>query len=402
MTSPITRLFGEGFRVFFLAAGLYAVFTLIVWEGWLGIHAAGGMVSDLPFAAPPHLWHAHEMIFGYGTAALGGFFLTAVPNWTGAKAARHLFIATVAGLWLAGRLAVWYSAHLPPALVAVADLAFLPVLGAKILTQLVKRPKPQNLMFLGLLTIIWTGNLMVHLEWTGIAGDTLWSGLRTGLLGLCAMIAVLGGRVTPSFTRNAMTKSGRETRLPASRLPLDAAGIAGAILLPLGFLAGLAEPVLGAVAGTAGLAALGRLAGWRGGWTLGQPILWSLHLGYLMLATGYLALALALFGIGSEIASIHILGIGAVGGMTLAVMSRAALGHTGRPLVAPGPVALSYGLLPVAALLRGAGSAWPDLYYPAVLGAGALWILAFTLYLAALWPVLWGPRAERAPVRPAP
>jgi len=399
--TAVARLFGEGFRVFFLAAGLYAVFALIVWEGWIGIHAAGGMVTGLPFAPAPHLWHAHEMIFGFGLAAVGGFLLTAVPNWTGAAPARHGFVTLAAGLWLLGRVAMWYSAHLPPALVAVADLAFLPALAARVLGQLGLRPKPQNLMFPGLLALIWAGNLMTHLEWSGLAGDTLWAGLRLGLLGLCAMIAILGGRVTPAFTRNAMTRAGHTGRLPVSRPPLDVAGIASAIALPLAYLLALPDPTTGGLAVLAGLAALARLSGWRGGRTLGQPILWSLHLGYLMLGFGYLALGLAQFGIGSEVAAIHLLGIGAAGGMSLAVMSRASLGHTGRALVAPGPVAAAYALVPLAAVVRAAGSVWPDLYYPAVLGAGALWIFAFTLYLATLWPVFWGRGVGQAAARPS-
>jgi uncharacterized protein involved in response to NO len=392
--TALKRLFGEGFRIFFLSAGLYALFLMIVWEGWLGIHAAGGMAA-LPAGAPPHLWHAHEMIFGYAGAALGGFFLTAVPNWTGARAARHLFIVAAAGLWLSGRLAVWFSGALPPVLVAALDLAFLPLLAAKIATQLVRRPKPQNVMFLGLLTIVWSGNLMAHLEWMGLA-DTLWAGLRTGLLGSCAMIAVLGGRVTPAFTRNAMVQSGREASLPASRKPVEIAGIGAAILLPLAYIAGLPEAATGGLALAAGVATLARLAGWRGLWTLPRPILWALHLGFLMLGAGYLSLGAAAFGWGSEVAALHVLGIGAVGGMTVAVMSRAVLGHTGRPLVAPLPVAAAYGLVAAAAVVRWAGSAVPfDWYYPAVLASGALWLLAFTLFTAALWPAFWGPRADR-------
>lgn len=389
----LRRLFGEGFRVFFLTAGLYAVFVMIVWEGWLGIQAAGGTATSAPFAQAPQLWHAHELIFGYATAAMGGFFLTAVPNWTGAKAARHLFILTAAGLWLAGRLAVGFSAGLPAWLVAMVDLAFLPVLAAKILTQLVRRPKPQNLMFLGLIAILWAGNLMVHLEWTGATSGTAWAGLRAGLLGTCAMIAVLGGRVTPAFTRNAMVQAGRTTGLPRSHRALEAVGIAAAVLLPVLYIAGLDGMATGLVALTAGLATLARLAGWRGLWTGGRPILWSLHLGFAMLGAGYLSLGLAVMGWGSEVAAVHLLGIGAVGGMTLAVMSRATLGHTGRPLVAPGPVVLAYAMIALAALVRWAGSAVPAWYEPAVLASGALWLVAFTIYTATLWPVFWGPRA---------
>ena len=394
MARAFKRFFGDGWRVFFLAAGLYAVFALIVWEGWLAIHAAGGMVTETPFAPVPHLWHAHEMVFGYPAAAMGGFFLTAVPNWTGARAARHLFIITAAAIWLAGRLAIWWSASLPPLLVAAVDLAFLPVLGAKILTQLLQRPKPQNLMFLGILALVWTGNLMVHLDWAGLGGSAD-TGLRLGLFATCALIGVLGGRVTPAFTRNAMQRSGRETGLPGSRAPLDIAAIALPVLVAVVAALPVPEAVFGALAITAGAAQLLRSALWRPGWTLGQPILWVLHLGMATLAAGWIMAGLAALGWGSEVAALHVLGIGAVGGMTLAVMSRAALGHAGHPLVAPFPLALAYGLLPLAALARWAGSSLGiGGYYAGVLTSGALWILAFTLFAATLWPVLTGPRAD--------
>ncbi len=395
----LKRLFGDGFRVFFLSAGVFAMLSMIVWELYLTIHALGGMV-ELPTAAPPHLWHAHEMIFGYGAAALGGFFLTAVPNWTGAKSAPHLFIAVVAGLWLAGRLAVWSSGSLPPGLVAIADLAFIPVLILKILIQLIKRPKPQQLIFVVMLSLFWVSNLMVHLEWLGWTSDTLWSGLRAGLLTLSAMIIVLGGRVTPGFTRNAMVQSGRESHLPRNPMPLAAVAIAAAISQPVGYLIGAPLWIIGPLALVAGMAGLVRVALWRGLWARGKPILWTLHLSYAVNALGFIALGLANLDRGSEVAALHLLGIGGVGGMTLSVMSRAVLGHTGRALIAPGPVALAYALVPLAALARFAGSEFPTLYTPAVLTAGALWCLAFALFVTAMWPVFWGPRQSRAGMEP--
>lgn len=392
----LKRLFSEGFRVFFLAAVLSAVLTMVIWEGWLGLHALGADI-DMPIRHAPHLWHAHEMIFGYGSAALAGFLLTAVPNWTGAKAAPHRFIALAALIWLAGRLALWFSGSLPPLAVAAIDLAFLPVLWLKILALLVRRPKPQQMIFLAILALFWTANLLVHLEWMGLAG-TLWAGLRMGLLTLCALIMVLGGRVTPGFTRNAMVQSGREEGLPWNPAPLAALSIAAALAQPLGYLAGAPESLMGATALLAGALGVLRVALWRGLWTWNKPILWSLHLSYALNGIGLLALGLADLGIGSEVAALHLLGIGAVGGMTVAVMSRASLGHTGRALVAPGAVAVAYALIPLAALARFTGSALPEYYTPAVLTAGGLWIVAFTLCLACLTPVLLGPRVPRAPV----
>ena len=379
----------DGWRVFFMAAGLYAVAAMALWL-W---HLAGGV--DLPFGAGPIGWHAHEMIFGFATAALAGFFLTAVPNWTGAKAAPERFIALVAGLWLAGRLAVWFSGGLPAGLVAAVDLAFVPVLAAKLLTQLLKRPKPQNMMFLLLLTLVWLGNLLVHLDWMGLA-DTGAQGLRGGLLAVCAMIAVLGGRVTPAFTRNALLRADPAAAVPVSRARLDMAGIALAMLTAALAVIGAPDALTGPVALGAGVVAALRLAGWRTARTLGDPIVWALHAGYGMLALGLAAWGLALMGVGPEIGALHILGVGAVGGMTLAVMSRASLGHAGLPLVAPGGVALGFALMPLAVLLRWAASRWPgSMYELGTLGAGLIWTLAFALYLVALWPVWTRPRKTR-------
>ncbi|MCC6519553.1 MAG: NnrS family protein [Tabrizicola sp.] len=399
--TPLKRLFGDGFRVFFLAAGLFAFVSMGIWEGYQILQALGGML-DLPTAAPPHLWHAHEMIFGYGSAALAGFLLTAVPSWTGAKSAPHRFIAVVAGLWLAGRLAVFTSGHLPPALVAVLDLAFVPVLAANLLSQLIKRPKPQQMIILAILTAYWIANLMVHLEWVGLTVDTAWAGLRAGLLTLGAMIMVLGGRVTPGFTKNAMVQSGREIGLPWNPMPLAALAIAAALTQPLGYLLGAPELWLAPFALVAGTAGLVRVALWRGLWTRGKPILWTLHLSYALNALGFLTLGLAQLGLISDLAALHLLGIGGVGGMTLAIMSRATLGHTGRALVAPRPVALAYALIPLAALVRFAGAELPAAHTAAILVAGALWLLAFGLFTVALWPVFWGPRAARRPAGAAP
>lgn len=388
--TALKRLFGDGFRVFFLAAGLYALVAMTLW-----LASVQGLVGlDLLPA-----WHAHEMIFGYAAAALGGFFLTAAPSWTGGKSAPHRFIATVAGLWLLGRIAMAGQASLPPVLVAVADLSFLPVLGLSLLLQLLKRPKPQQLILLAVLAQIWTANLLVHLEWTGFT-DTAIAGLRAGLLGLSALIMILGGRVTPGFTRNAMVQSGREDRLPRNPAPLAALAIATAIASALGTLIGLPGWLIAPAALVAGLSGLARVALWRGGWTVDRPILWTLHLSYALNAAGFVMLGVSQIGIGSEIAALHLLGIGGIGGMTLAMMSRASLGHSGRPLVAPRAVALAYALIPLAALARIAAALVPTLYTPGTLTAGGLWLLAFALYVAALWPVFWKPRLPRTPVSP--
>ncbi|WP_420583469.1 NnrS family protein [Ruegeria sp.] len=392
MPAIITRVLGEGFRVFFLSAGLYGMFVGLVWGLWLTV----------PYLAPdygmtPPMWHAHEMIFGYATAALGGFFLTAVPNWTGAPEARAKFITIVAGLWLAGRMAMWFSGTLPPAIVAVVDLAFVPILAAKILTQLIKRPKPQNMVFLALLSFIWIANLMTHLDWMGVSNDTLQTGLRAGLLTLCAMIAILGGRITPAFTRNAMKRAEvPEARWPVSSPILDKVGMGLALLLPLGALGLGIGSVSGSLALALGVVQFLRMARWRTVWAARQPILLALHLGLAMLALGLILWGLAVLGIGNEVAALHVLGIGCVGGMTLAVMSRAALGHSGRALIAPGSMVVAYGLMAAAALSRWIGAELNAGYLVAMLLSDGLWVAAFALYLISMWPALTGPKTAKS------
>jgi uncharacterized protein involved in response to NO len=391
MMRTVNRVFSEGFRIFFLAAGLYGIFTGVVWSLWLS-----GMTDSPSSSVAPHLWHAHEMIFGYASAAVGGFFLTAVPNWTNTPGARQGFIALAAGLWLLGRLAVWYSAAIPPVWVAVFDMAFVPILAAKILSQLLKRPKPQNMMFLVFLVLLWVANGMVHLEWAGVTDDTAANGLRAGLLVLCGLIAILGGRITPAFTRNAMKRAGvAESEWPQSSQVIEKATLVSALALPVLVLVPLPVQASAAVAVVLGVLQCARLTNWRARWCLRQPILFALHLGLGMLAVGLLLWGLAGFGLGDEIAALHVLGIGCVGGMTLAVMSRAGLGHSGRPLVAPGPVAVGYFVLAAAAVLRWlGGELGSEFFLPSMLGTGALWVLAFALYVLAMWPALTQPRVD--------
>lgn len=393
MPSAITRILGEGFRVFFLSAGLYGLFAGLAWGGWLATQTGAVAWGDMPYAMSPPMWHAHEMIFGYASAALGGFFLTAVPNWTGAPEARRFYITAAAGLWLAGRLVMWFSGAINPVLVAAFDLAFVPVLAAKIATQLIRRPKPQNMIFLVLLALIWVSNLMTHLDWIGVTDATLEIGLRAGLLALCSMIAILGGRITPAFTRNAMKRAGTpETMWPVSIPRLEKANMVLALLLPAAVL--VPGPGIGVacLAIVLGCVQVMRLTRWRGTWAFRQPILFALHLALTMLALGLILWGAAGLGLGNEIGALHVLGIGCVGGMTLAVMSRAALGHSGRALVAPTPAVIAYGAIAMAAILRWVGSGLDTYYLTTMLVADGLWICALALYLIAMWPALVGPK----------
>ena len=393
MTPP--TILTAGFRVFFLAAAFYAIAAMAVWLGWIGVNAAGGAPARMPFDAAPPLWHAHEMIYGFAAAAIAGFLLTAVPNWTGAPAAGPAVVTAAAGLWLAGRVAVFFSTAIPAWAVAAVDLAFLPVLAAIALAQLARKPKPANLMVVAMLGLLWSGDLLVHLDWAGTPAGDAERGLRAGLLTIAALIAIIGGRVTPAFTRNALVPE----PVPATPGPLNALTIAAAIALPILTLADAPAAVIGVTALIAALAQSLRLARWRGLRTLDRPILWSLHLPGAMLALGWFALGLSAFGAFDGIAALHLIGIGAIGGMILTMMGRASLGHSGRPLVFGPGLAIACALIPASALLRAVGS-YQDigLYYATAIAAGVLWCAAFGVFAACLWMPLTTPRVRPDPV----
>ncbi|MEE4015822.1 NnrS family protein [Roseibium sp. FZY0029] len=384
-----------GFRFFFLSAGIFSVFAMLAWTVWLGVHATGGTFVSTPMSMAPHLWHAHEMVYGYTAAVIAGFFVTAVPNWTGTKEAGSLFVIVSGTVWLAGRLAIWFSASIDPVIVAVVDLAFVPVLSTAVLGRLARKSQARNMVFLGLLTVLLTGNLMMHLEWIGWTDDSAQAGVRMGIFTSTAMIAIIGGRVVPAFTRNALLRAGHEGDLPLSRVWLDRAGILFVLLSTLACLPFVPETLLGGLCLAAGLVTLLRLAGWQGWAARREPILWILHAAYLLLGSGYLVYGVTLLtGEYSETAALHLLAAGAIGSMTLAMMTRASLGHAGLPLKVSRPIVLAYVLLIAAALVRSFGLSALD-YFETMLLSGSLWIVAFALYVGVYFPILTTPRIRK-------
>ncbi len=378
-----------GLRPFFLLAGLYACLAMTIWLAWLG---AGG--SLLPAAAimPPVVWHGHEMLFGFAAAVIAGFLLTAVPNWTGAAPLSGMRLAALALLWITGRLAVWLSDLLPAVAVTIADLAFLPALGAAVAVPLIRAKAFRNLVFLILLAVLFAADLMVHLDLMA------WSetGARTGsLLGLnlvVLLITIVGGRIVPTFTANWLKAEGLAATVRRHPV-LDGLAIAATALVLVADLAGATDAVVGALALAAAILHLARLAGWQTRHVLGAPIMWILHVGYGWLAVGFALKALALLGGAIAPASaLHALSIGAVGSMTLGVMSRAALGHTGRALRVAPAITAAYVLVSVAAVLRAAGPALlPGATPEITMAAGVAWSLAFAIFAWVYWPILTGP-----------
>lgn len=408
----LNRVLSEGFRSFFLLTLLAALANLGVWLAVLWADEFAAAPLALPIAPATLHWHGHEMIFGFAGAAAAGFFLTAVPNWTGAAPAGRGYILALVLVWLAGRGGMAVSALLPGWSVALLSLAFVPLLAAKVVAQLLHRLAPQNIVFLVILAALWAAQLLVQADWLGLGWGDAGRGLRAGVLVFAAMIAVIGGRVVPAFTRNAMSRAmppavppavphvaagtPAPVRLPATPDRLDAAGRVLAVAVACVALLPAPQWAQAGLAMLAGAATLARLARWRGLWAWRQPIVGVLHLAFGLLGLGYLVWGLAGFGLGDEVAALHLLAIGGVAGMVLAILSRASLGHSGRPLRAAPPLALAYALVPVAALLRWlaplGGGAEPGL----ILASGGVWLAAFGLALTTLAPVLLAARAEKA------
>ncbi|MCV0429215.1 MAG: NnrS family protein [Roseibium sp.] len=383
-----------GFRFYFLAAGIFSVFAMLAWTVWLSVHAAGGAFVSVPMGMAPHLWHAHEMVYGYTIAVMAGFFITAVPNWTGSKEAGAVFVSVSGLVWVLGRLSVWFSGSLDPVIVAVVDLAFIPILATSILGRLAQKAQLRNAVFLFLLSALFTGNLLMHLEWIGWTERTAASGVRLGLFISAAMIVIIGGRVVPAFTRNALNRIEYAGSMPVSHPWFDRAGILLALLAAVSSVVPIPETALGLICLGAGAVNMARLAGWKGWATLKSPILWILHVAFLLLTVGYIVYGFSLlFDLFSETAALHLLAAGAVGGMTLAMMTRASLGHSGRPLKVSLPIALAYLSVIAAALLRTFGTQILD-YFPVMIASGLLWMIAFVLFTWVYFPILTKPRSR--------
>lgn len=378
-------LMSIGLRPFFLLAGLYACLAMAAWLAWLGPGIAVFPAAQAGASLPDVIWHGHELLFGFATAVIAGFMLTAVPNWTGSTPLSGAPLGVLVVLWIAGRAAVWLSGVLPPTLVAVVDLAFLPTLGAMMALPLIRARAFRNIIFLVLLAVLFGANLLVHLELMGLSEDTARTGILAGLNLVLLLITIVGGRVVPAFTGNWL-KAGNIAEAVVRRPVTDALAMAAMALVLIGDLAGAGAVIAGWLALAAAAAHLIRMAGWQTRQVLRTPILWILHLGYGWLVVGFALKAMSLLGdFVTPAAALHALSIGAVGSMTLGVMSRAALGHTGRALQASPAIAAAYGLVSLAAMLR---------IYGLMFASGACWILAFAIFSAVYWPILTRPPAE--------
>jgi uncharacterized protein involved in response to NO len=365
-----------GFRPFFFWAATWAALAMALWVPMLS-----GQVS-LPTAFDPVSWHAHEFLFGYLGAVIAGFLLTAVPNWTGRLPIVGWRLGLLALLWLAGRVAVAVSSHLPLGVAATVDLAFPVVLAVAIGREIVAGKNWRNLIVLAMLAVFALGNGLYH--WEAGRGDYAAQGygLRLGLAAGVMMIAVIGGRIVPSFTRNWLVRRG-PGRLPVA--PMQGFDKVALLALLAALLLWVALPIwtgTGLMLALAGVLHVIRLARWAGYRTAAEPMVLVLHAGYAFLPLGALALSAEILmpGLLGMAAAQHLWMGGAVGLMTLAVMTRATLGHTGQDLHAgPGTVVI-YLALVTAMLARVAAGVWSDEAGLLHSIAGLAWIGAFGGY----------------------
>jgi uncharacterized protein involved in response to NO len=381
-------ILGLGFRPFFLAGALWSAVAMLVW-----LFVLTGLLP-LPSLLGPVDWHVHELLYGYLPAIVAGFLLTAVPNWTGRLPVTGGPLLALVAVWVVGRLAIAMSLRLGAWLTAVLDLAFLAVLIAVIARELVAGANKRNLPVLLLVSLLFAGNAVFHLELARHGSAVL--GTRLGIAAILLLLMLIGGRIVPSFTRNWLAKRG-PGRLPASIDLFDGFAIAFAGLALLSWLASPMTPITAIACLAAGLLHLARLARWAGDRTLAEPLVTILHIGYAFVPLGFLlvAAAYAVPAAVQPIAAVHAWTAGGIGTMTLAVMTRASLGHSGRPLAADRWTSTIYVLVVGAALARVA--AGTSLGFPALQHlAATLWVLAFATFAIAYWPALTHPRASVA------
>lgn len=379
-------LFSYGFRPFFLAAILFGLLVIPVWWSvWTG---RIGLASVLA----PVDWHVHEMVFGYGAAVVAGFLFTAVPNWTGRLPTRGWPLVALLSVWIAGRLAVAGFAPLEAVPVLLIDQLFLLCVAAMITREIVVGRNWRNLKVLVPVALLWLANIGFHVEaMTRGGADT---SRRFGIALLIFLIMLIGGRIVPSFTRNWLAQRGVQ-RLPAAFGRFDALCILSGVLALLAWALVLFHWLTAAVSVLAAALHLARLARWRGLPTWRNPLLLMLHLAYAMIPAGFVAVALTSLGLAGASGPAHVFGIGAIAGMTAAVVMRATMGHTGRPLVAGRALAWAFGLLVLAAAARAAGAALTIGPLDGIDLSAGLWTLSFAILAWRLGPWLAGEKVDR-------
>lgn len=374
---PLLRL---GFRPFYLLAAAFAAISVPLW-----VARYFGMAVFLPRVDLN--WHMHEMVYGFAVAVIVGFMFTAGRNWTGLWTPRRGHLALLAGVWIAGRLAMLLA---PAPAAAVIDLLFLPLAAYPMYRVLQRSGNKRNLFLVGLLGLLTVVNLAFHASVLGWLPISPIAPIHAAILVIVMIESVMGGRVIPGFTSNALpgvkpVVDGKRDRITLTLTAL--AAVAWIVQLP--------GPLLAALAFAAACAQLTRLAGWKPHVTLGKPLLWILHLSFAWIPAGFILLSLAAMNLVSSSAAFHVLTVGSMAGLIIGMITRTALGHTGRPLNAGRSELIMYLLIQAGVIARFMASAGAfELRSPMLLVAAACWSIAFVLYVAVYGPYLLRPRID--------
>lgn len=388
----ITPLLRLGFRPFFLSGAIFSIVAITLWllmyKGTINLSPLGG----------GYWWHIHEMVFGFGSAIIAGFLLTAVQNWTGVRGAQGITLLVLFLFWLAGRLALLMPNTLSPTLISIIDLSFLPAVAYVLAKPLVAIKQYRNLFFVPLLLLFTFANLEMHLAiYIPETFNITFSGY-SGVMLVTFLMSVMAGRVTPMFTANG-TKTTKAIPLPW--LDMASNGSLAIIMFSL-----LLEPIVGfspqffgVLLIIAGLFQTMRWLRWRPWITLGIPLLWSLHI-----AIKFIAYGLIILGASYLIPEIpsnhmwHLLTVGGMGGLILAMISRVSLGHTGRPLSPPKVMTAAYLFITLAALIRTFGPLIsPEKTLVFIDISGTFWLLAFGIFVITYAPMLMAARKDGRP-----
>ena len=384
--------FSGGFRPFFLTSALFSIIAIGLWLGDLLAYIS----LDTALASVD--WHRHEMLFGYSSGVIAGFLFTAVPNWTGRLPVVGWPLIWIYALWLAGRFAMLFGAAVPYEIIALIDAAFLPVLAVVIGREIISGKNWRNMKVLIPVSIFGLANIWFHIQMimdaTGVAP------IRLGFGAVLALLMIVGGRVIPSFTRNWLARQ-EPGKLPVAFNKydniLERASIVILVLWAfLDYIPPFFQPFIGVVFAALGTAHVVRIWRWAGHRTFLNPLLAVLHIFYAFVPAGFFVLSagMILDDPAIIIGALHVFGIGGVGGLTLAIMMRASLGHTGRKLATDKVMEAAMIAVFLSVSLRVIGAIWPQFDW-AITASGICWISAFGIFCLRIGPWLLLPRPPR-------
>jgi len=376
-------LWNLGFRPFYLLASIFSVFSVLLWAAQFS-----GLVPAVYLSDP--LWHGHEMLFGYTTAIIAGFLLTAVRAWTNQPTPSGMPLMGLAALWVAGRVLVLTPFAMTS---AIANAAFPIAVGLAIAIPLWQSRNTRNYFFAGLLVVMGILIFTMHMAMQGRLALSPRLGLQLELDLVLFIMIVMGGRVIPMFTNNGIPGTNAIRHALVERIAL------GSVILLFAIdLLQLPQVVAAVIALTACLAHAWRLYLWKPWRTRATPLVWILHAAYAWIVVYLLLRGLTSLGLLAGSYAVHALTVGAIGGLTLGMMTRTARGHTGRLLVADGFERTMFLLIQLAAVIRVFGGiASPGFYIASIQLSGVIWAVAFGLYAVRYWPVLTRPRLDGKP-----